>query len=52
MFKKITMSAVLAAVLATTASAVFAAPRTIPSTGAEQYQNQGNDDDMGTVHRR
>jgi opacity protein-like surface antigen len=55
MFKKFTLSAVLAAVLATTASAAFAAPKyhvTIPPTGAEAWQDRGNTEDMGDVYRR
>ena len=54
MFKKFTLSAVLAAVVATTASAAFAAPShvTIPQTGAEAWQDRGNTEDMGGVYRR
>ncbi len=52
MFKKFTMSAVLAAILATTASAAFAAPRpTVPSSGAERFQDQGITEDNGGVYR-
>ena len=56
MLKTITLSAVLAAILATTASVAFAAPRhgqtVVPQTGAEAFQSLGNVEDMGTVHRR
>jgi ABC-type sugar transport system substrate-binding protein len=55
MFKTFTLSAVLAAVLATTASAAFAAPKhytTVPQTSAEWWQDRGNADDMGIVYRR
>jgi hypothetical protein len=59
MFKKLTLSAVLAAILATTTSAAFAAPTpkrhdnaTVPTTGAEWWQNKGNAEEMGSVYRR
>jgi hypothetical protein len=61
MFKKYALSAILAALLATAASAAFAAPRqaqpaTInrppPATGAEWWQDKGNSEDMGVPYRR
>jgi hypothetical protein len=61
MFKKFTISAVLAAIVATTASAAFAAPRQsppptvnrpAPNTGAEWWQDKGNADDMGVAYHR
>jgi hypothetical protein len=52
MFKKFTLSAALAALIATTVSAAFAAPKTIPETGAEKYQSQSNVEDMGQVPGR
>ena len=52
MFKKFTLSAALAAVLATMTSAAFAAPKTVPQTGAEAYQSQANDEDIGQLPRR
>ena len=54
MFKTFTLSAVLAAVLATTASAALAAPKyhvTIPPTGAEAWQDRGIAEEMGSVYR-
>jgi hypothetical protein len=48
--KKFTLSAALTAVIVTTASAAFAAPRTIPQTGAESYQSQANAEDMGVPY--
>jgi len=44
MFTKLTLSAILVAVLATTASAASAAPRhngTVQPTGAERWQDRG-----------
>ena len=59
MFKKLTLSAILAAMLATTISAAFAAPKqkpqnntTVPMTSAEWWQDRGNAEDMGIVYRR
>jgi len=67
MLNKLTLSAVLAAVLATTASAAFAASNstrhgtnggayaTVPArpaqSGAEWFQNKGNAEDMGYPYR-
>ena len=58
MFKKLTLSAILAAMLATTISAAFATPKqkpnnntTVPITGAEWWQDRGNAEDMGVVYR-
>ena len=64
MFRKLTLSVILAAVLATTISTAFAAPkadrhnnttvpitRTVPMTGAEWWQNYSNADSMGEVYR-
>ena len=53
MFKKLTRSAVLAGILATTASPAFAAPKhpvIIPPTGAEAWQDRGIADEMGSVY--
>jgi hypothetical protein len=50
MFKKLALSAIAATILATTASAAFAAPKshvTVPPTGAEAFQDRGNAEDMG-----
>ena len=57
MLKTFTLSAVVAAVLATAASSALAAPRNsesgrAPISGAEWWQNHGNADDMGSVYRR
>jgi hypothetical protein len=62
MLKKFTVSAVLAAVVATMVSTAFASPRhnrpsqtvnrPVPSTGAEWWQTKGNSEDMGIVYRR
>ena len=55
MLKTITLSAVLAAIVATTTSAAFAAPRhtpVLPPTGAEAWQDRGIADDNGLPYRR
>jgi len=55
MLKTITLSAVLAAIVATTTSAAFAAPRytpVVPPTGAEAWQDRGIADDNGLPYRR
>jgi hypothetical protein len=55
MFNKLTLAAILTAILAATASAA-PAPRqgaTVPQNGAEQFQSRGNiEDDLGGVYRR
>ena len=54
MFKNLTLSAVVAAIVATTASAAFAAPKhysTVPVTGAEAWQDRGIAEEMGSVYR-
>jgi hypothetical protein len=54
MFKTLTLSAVLAAVLATTASAALAAPRhngTVPQSGSEKFQDRGVTEDAGSVYK-
>ena len=59
MFKRLALSTILAAILATTISAAFAGPKpkretnsTVPMTGAEWWQSKGNADDMGVDYRR
>jgi hypothetical protein len=53
MLNKFTLAATLLAVIAVTTSATFAAPRpTVPPTGAQSYQDQGNSEDMGIPYRR
>ena len=55
MLKTITLSAVLAAIVATTTSAAFAAPKhtpVLPPTGAEAWQDRGIADDNGLPYRR
>jgi hypothetical protein len=59
MFKKLTLSAILAVILATTISAAFAGPKqkrhnntTVPTTGAESWQDRGIAEDSGSVYRR
>ena len=65
MFKKLTLSAIMVAILATTISAAFAAPkskrpdnstvprtRSVPMTGAEWWQNKGVADDTGIGYDR
>jgi hypothetical protein len=54
MFNKLTLAAILTAILAATASAA-PAPRqgaTVPQTGAEQFQSRGNaEEDVGVLYR-
>jgi hypothetical protein len=52
MRNKFTLAATLLAIIAVTTSATFAAPRTVPPTGAQTYQDQGNSEDMGIPYRR
>jgi len=53
MFTKLTLSAVLVAVLATSASAALAAPKqngTVQPTGAERWQDRGLTEAAGFVY--
>jgi len=55
MFKTLTLSAVLAAVLASTASAALAAPKhngTIQQSGAERWQDRGLAESSGYAYYR
>jgi len=55
MFTKLTLSAVLAAVLASTASAALAAPKhngTVQQTGAERWQDRGLAEAAGDAYQR
>jgi hypothetical protein len=57
MMKKLTVSAVIATVLASAVSFAFAAPRhavmtMIPASFAERFQDQGISEDMGFIYRQ
>ena len=55
MFTKLTLSAVLVAVLATSASAALAAPKqngTVQPTGAERWQDRGLAESSGYAYYR
>jgi hypothetical protein len=53
--KKLTIAAMLATIVAVTASTAFAAPQNsprVPETSAERFQSQGNAEDIGYVLHR
>jgi hypothetical protein len=53
MLTKLTLAATLLAIIAVTTSATFAAPRpTVPPTGAQSFQDQGNSEEMGIPYHR